>query len=620
MIDSIDPALMVVLGLLLCVALASLAAASTSRLRPTLVQVEPGVTRQRAEIDSHHLTLAIARPSGQPGVGTDEGIRHQRDIAEALIQLATELPRHSDLDVSLKKSLALVADYLQADDGLILLVDPESKRLRPRASLATGDLASDSPSGADPFVEALAGWVMEHGKSKLVKDSSTDSNWRTTTAQAAVAAPLIIDQETLGALVFLSAIPSAFNDTHLPVVTAGAAQISGAVYNAELFRLIREQASRQGGMIREKRMEASKTEAIFESTAEGLLFTDADNEIALFNAAAEKILGLDRDQVLGQPASDFIGVYGEAGELWLKAVRRWSQSPDSIDHEADPFESRLTLEDERIVALTVAPVLFDQRFIGTVTTFRDITQEVEVDRLKSEFVATVSHELRTPMTSVKGYVEMLLMQAVGQINDEQRHFLKIIKGNIDRLGSLVNDLLDISRIEAGRVRLSIEPVDVAGLLRETSEAFLRRSRLESKPMSFEVDVADDLPAIEADRNRLRQVVSNLVENSFNYTPADGTIWLTAREHDDEIDISIRDNGMGITPVERERIFERFYRGEQALNLSVAGTGLGLSIVSQLVEMHHGRIVLESDGVAGEGTRFTITLPVRQTTNEARNPQ
>jgi signal transduction histidine kinase len=233
---------------------------------------------------------------------------------------------------------------------------------------------------------------------------------------------------------------------------------------------------------------------------------------------------------------------------------------------------------------------------------------VEVDRLKSEFVATVSHELRTPMTSIKGYVEMLLMQAVGPVTDEQRRFLQTIKTNIDRLGGLVNDLLDISRIESGRVELSLEPVNTVELLGEVREAFLRRARLESKPMNVELVTSSTVPFVRADRNRLRQILNNLVENSFNYTPANGSIRLSAWDAAGNVTIEVSDNGIGIAPGEQPRIFERFYRGEQALNLSVGGTGLGLSIVQQLVEMHQGTLELESEGVPGQGTAFRVSLP------------
>jgi PAS domain S-box-containing protein len=581
------------------------------RIRATS-RIEPGPPAALAFAVAHRSDTESAEAEPAPG-------REQR-VAHALLRLATDLPSSSDLDVILDKALALAGEFLGAESGLILIADPDRDKFTLRSTWSVG---GPSPGHPSAFAHAVAAQVLVEHAPMIVDDRQTEGRWTGDAGAAgdtgsALAVPLSVDDETLGVMLFMNAGPDAFEHDQLPVALAAAGQASAALYNAELFRLIRDQAARHGGIIREKRMEESKAQAVFESTAEGLLFTNADNEIALVNAAAEHILGLDRQQALGQAASDLIGVYGEAGDQWMQAVRSWNESPEPTLQDPDPIESRLTLEDGRIVALTVAPVLFDHQFIGTVTTFRDITREVEVDRLKSEFVATVSHELRTPMTSVKGYVEMLLMGAVGDVNDEQRHFLKIIKGNIDRLGSLVNDLLDISRIEAGRVRLSIEPVSLPAMLHETREAFLRRSRLDSKPMKLEVDVPEDLPPLEADRNRLRQVVNNLVENSFNYTPADGTIWLSAHADDDEIEITVRDNGIGIAPTEQERIFERFFRGEQALNLSVAGTGLGLSIVRQLVEMHNGRITLSSPGVAGEGTTFTVVLPRRQSTPPSRD--
>lgn len=212
------------------------------------------------------------------------------------------------------------------------------------------------------------------------------------------------------------------------------------------------------------------------------------------------------------------------------------------------------------------------------------------------------------MTSVKGYVEMLLMEAAGGINENQRRFLQVIKTNIDRLGSLVNDLLDISRIEAGRVQLEIEPVDLGGLLGEIREAFMRRGRLESRPIAIDLSLPEELPPVAADRERLRQIVGNLVENSFNYTPADGHIRLEVHALADNITLEVTDNGIGIDPTEQDRVFERFYRGEQALEMAVGGSGLGLSIVRQLVEMHDGGLEVSSTGIPGEGTTFTLSLP------------
>lgn len=585
-------------------------------------------TRQRtirmAPMDAlSNLTLAASSPPSEDppplaeshsDIGRTQEAHREREIAEALLRLVSELPRSSDLDRVLDEALRLVNGFVGARRAVILLAQPEREQLVLRASLET---ESEIPEGGRPSPytrgRGLADWIIENGEPVVIDNLINDSRWvRHEDAErehrSALGVPLTINEETLGAMVFFSSRLGAFHAEQLTVVTAAATQVAAAIYNAELYRLIRDQAAQQGGMIREKRIEASKSSAILESIAEGVLVTDQGIRISLFNAAAEEILGMRRSQALGKPASDFIGLYGEAGHAWLEAVQRWSDG--EVRGDEAPLEAQLELKDEeRIVALSTAPVLHEGEFVGTVTTFRDVTQEVEVDRLKSEFVATVSHELRTPMTSIKGYVEMLLMEAVGDSNADQRKFLQTIKTNIDRLGGLVNDLLDISRIESGRVSLELEPIDVADILSEMREVFLRRSRLESKPMTIEVDSDRELPPVAADRDRLRQILTNLIENSFNYTPPNGTIHLAAERGEDMIVVTVEDTGIGIGPEEQERVFERFFRGEQALNLSVGGTGLGLSIVHQLIRMHGGELELSSEGVPGQGTTFAFTLPI-----------
>jgi PAS domain S-box-containing protein len=510
--------------------------------------------------------------------------------------------------------MRLAAELLHADGAILFTKNQEDHGLSVLASIGLDDGVPSRGAAADYGLPGgLANNLLQTGRSELIRDAQEDQRWPAPAGDAerfvsAIGAPLMINEEAIGALVFLSRGPAAFAKNQLIFALTAAGQMASAIYNAELFQLIRDQASRQGGMIREKQMEASRSHAILEAIAEGVLVTDAGNQVTLFNAAAEQILRLSRDEVLGQSAYAFIGVFGEAGERWMKALRRWNQAPAQATPR-EQLETQLLLEDGRYVSLTVAPVHFESQFIGTVTTFRDVTQAVEVDRLKSEFVATVSHELRTPMTSVKGYVEMMLMETVGAINDDQRRFLQVIKTNIDRLGGLVNDLLDISRIESGRVQLSLEPVDLILMVRETREALVRKSRIDSKPMVFELDLPASLPPVHGDHDRLRQILTNLVENSYNYTPADGLITVTLAQEDDCIRVSVSDNGIGIKPADQGRVFERFYRGEQALNMSVGGTGLGLSIVRQLIEMHGGSITLQSEGIPGEGTTFSFTVPL-----------
>ena len=268
--------------------------------------------------------------------------------------------------------------------------------------------------------------------------------------------------------------------------------------------------------------------------------------------------------------------------------------------------------DGRIALIHLAPVILQNDFLGTVSIFRDITHEVEVDRLKSEFVATVSHELRTPMTAIKGYVDVLLMGAAGAVNENQSHFLNIVKGNIDRLNILVNDLLDISRIEAGRVSLTPQPLDLREIAEDVIGDVLRRSQEEGKPMALSLDAPKVLPRVMGDAERIRQVIDNLVDNAYHYTPVNGTIKVGIHALDGtEVQVDVEDNGVGIAPEDQERVFERFYRGEHPLVLATPGTGLGLPIVRQLVEMHNGRIWMKSKGLPGKGSVFSFTLPIHK---------
>ena len=291
----------------------------------------------------------------------------------------------------------------------------------------------------------------------------------------------------------------------------------------------------------------------------------------------------------------------------MKTIRTWSQEPGS--YQGETFADQFELDNGRVIAVHLAPVFWRQQFLGTVTIFRDITHEVQVDRLKSEFVANVSHELRTPMTSIKGYVEIMLMGATGDLSPQQRHFLEIVRSNTQRLSVLVNDLLDISRMESGRTTLNLQPVDLREVANDVVEDVQRRSREENKPMQFLFEAPDDLPQVRADLERIRQVLGNLVSNGYNYTPENGWVKVSIHSTGSEVQVDVEDNGIGIQPDEKHRVFERFYRGVDPLVLQTAGFGLGLAIARAVVGMHNGRIWFQSAGVRGKGSLFSFTLPV-----------
>jgi PAS domain S-box-containing protein len=377
--------------------------------------------------------------------------------------------------------------------------------------------------------------------------------------------------------------------------------------------LIRDQAEDLGTMFRRQQIETSRSRAILEAVADGVLVTDANKNITLFNASSEQILGLKRTDVIGKSLEYFTGLFGGAARAWMDTIHLWSQNPRSYQ-PGDVFAEQIILEDGRVISVHLAPVSMRDDYLGTVSIFRDITHQVELDRLKSEFVATVSHELRTPMTSIKGYVDILLLGAAGSLNEQQAQFLEVVKNNTERLTVLVNDLLDISRIEAGRVLLSFQPLELDIIAREALTSLEHRSQEENKDMIVQLEGPPDLPNAFGDLERVRQILDNLLDNAYHYTAEGGHILLRLRQVENEIQIDVQDTGIGIPRELQSRVFERFYRGENALVLATSGTGLGLSIVQHLVEMHQGRIWLESSGVPGEGSTFSFTLPVYTSEN------
>jgi two-component system phosphate regulon sensor histidine kinase PhoR len=201
------------------------------------------------------------------------------------------------------------------------------------------------------------------------------------------------------------------------------------------------------------------------------------------------------------------------------------------------------------------------------------------------------------------------MGVAGDLSEQQLRFLRVVQQNTERLTILVNDLLDLSRIEAGQVRLTIQSIDLAELIDGVMEEIDRLTVAENKSMQFKIDLPPDLPRIQGDPERIRQILINLFGNAFHYTPSNGQVEVRASHIRDEIQVDIKDNGVGILPKEQERIFDRFYRGENHMVIATAGTGLGLSIVAKLINMHHGRIWVQSSGVEGDGSMFSFTLPV-----------
>ncbi len=545
-------------------------------------------------------------------------LRRERDRVQALYRIARELSSSLDLHRVMHQALKLLQEAVGATEGLILLVDERSPYLVIRAAIGRPvPIPREGQVTQLRRDQGLAGWVITQRKPTIVPDTTRDERWvmlegTPNPPRSALAVPLLAGEDALGALFLFHDQLNYFQEEHLTLVTAAASQVASAINNATLYRLITEQAERLGAMLRQQREEASRNEAILRSIADGVLVNDIHGRVILMNTAAERILDARASSALGQDVRNFFAAAEEEGRqraiLAVNAMLEAGEPPQVV-------QTQLEIGG-RIISTNIAPVLTERgELLGLVTVLRDITREVEADRAKSEFVSTVSHELRTPMTSIKGYTDLLVMGAVGELNETQQRFLKIIQQNADRLTSLINDLLDISRIETGRIELNMMPVDMGELIRSVAASMAGQAAQHGLTMNVHVD--EDLPLIMADQDRLTQVLVNLVGNAILYTDPGGRVDIRAYSVESAIVVEVADTGIGIRPEDLNKIFDRFYRGESERVQQCQGTGLGLAIVKSFVEMHGGRIWVESE--PGKGSTFTFTLPVREGRDAAGAP-
>jgi PAS domain S-box-containing protein len=548
---------------------------------------------------SRHLELRVEERTRE--------LRRERERAETLYRITSELGSSLDLFQVMNQALQLMQPAIGYTEGVIMLLDPRTDRLITRA--AVGRLAPVPREGVASQLArgvGLAGWVLATRQPAIVPDTTKDPHWIqlagvTSRPRSALAVPLATGEDILGVLLLFHDETNYFNESHLTLVTAAASQVASTIANAELYSFITDQAERLGTTLRQQQEETSRTKAMLESIADGVLVNDLQGRVTLMNAAAERILEARARSAIGQDVRNFFGAAKMPGrQQALDAINELLSSRG----EAGIMRGQLEMGD-KIISLSVAPVLKGRgELLGLVTILRDITREVQAERAKNEFISTVSHELRTPMTSIKGYTDLLASERIGPLNDDQRRFLAIVQRNADRLTSLINDLLDISRIETGRIRLNLAPVQVSEVIQTVVSSM--GAQTQRKQQKVNVDVPADLPMVMADRDRLIQILVNLVGNASLYTDDGGRIDVRARRDAGVVTIAVADTGIGISAEEQGKIFDRFYRGEHPRVQESQGTGLGLSIVKSFVEMHGGKIWVESQ--PGEGSTFTFTLP------------
>lgn len=513
--------------------------------------------------------------------------------------VATDVASPANYEATLKRLVRQIGSIVQAEKVVFMLYDPEEGELRayPPAYNLTDDEIRILKVRA---TQGVSGEVFREGKPVIVHDAISDP--RTTKELVAmlhvrnlICVPLIlekrdeenrvVDRQTIGVLhAFNKQRGGHFIDEDVRLLERMARNAAAVIAGMRLYQAILE--------------EKEELVHTIESLRAGLLLVNQNGRINQMNAAARRVFGLGTD-VLGKPYQDIITI---------DLVRDMIRNALENEREGDLIEITVQVEGkEHIYQVQNAIVRGeDQKPMGTVMIFNDITDIRNLERMKSAFVATVSHELRTPLTAIKGFISTLLMDSDDAFPpEERREFYAIIDQETDRLTRLINDLLNIARIEAGE---SLKPVYKQVDFYKLSQKVVMIQRAATNRHTIIHDVPEDLPKIIADEDKVDQILTNLLSNAIKYSPNGGEIRVKAWEEDaDHIIFYVSDQGMGIPKEHLTKVFEKFHRVDNTDTRKQYGTGLGLYLVKHLVEaIHGGQIWVESE--VGVGSTFYVRLP------------
>jgi len=338
----------------------------------------------------------------------------------------------------------------------------------------------------------------------------------------------------------------------------------------------------------------TKLDLVLSSMFEGVIVTDAHENIIIMNPSLRKLFLIDvnpegkrpLEVIRNNAVDDMIG----------KIVKEKQQLATE--------EIVINIPEEKILKVNGVPIMSNNRLEGVILVFHDITELRHLEKIRQDFVANVSHELRTPVSSIKGYAETLLDGAL-EDKANAKEFVNIIYQDSNRLVSLINDLLDLSKIESGKLKMSFASLDPVLLIKKGVTVI--NNQAQAKSISLKINIPQDLPKIKADETRFAQVMINLLDNAIKYSSEGAAVIISAKAADGVLQIDISDSGMGISEEDLPRIFERFYRVDKARSRELGGTGLGLSIVKHIVSVHGGQVWVKSE--LGRGSTFSFTIPL-----------
>ena len=515
----------------------------------------------------------------------------RRSRLDLLRHVGNEISAGIDLD----PALAEVAELIVVDfaDWCLIDVADDANDLR-RVAVARG--ATTSPSGGrvpadDPEPEVKA--VLEQGRTSVLPAIDERSKAERVSlgdleARSVVSVPLLARKQQLGVLtVARTERGPAYSSEDVALAEDLAARLALALDRGRLYHEVEER---------------SDAAWVLEHVADGILLLDRLGVVRLWNPAAEAITFISTADVVGHSAA-------EAIPGWKTAVERVpvSASPDpGHDEVLIPIE---TSRGERWIA--ISGVRF---FGGTVYAFRDLTDTRRLEEIKADFIATASHELRTPLAAVYGAAQTLLRHDFALDEGGRNRFITLIADESERLGRIVNEILLANQLDAGRLDLGSEPFEPAEVVERVVEATQVHAPAE---VTLAVSADKEVPLVAADKDKVRQVLVNLVENAIKYSPDGGTIEVGVEGHNGAVRFWVRDEGLGIPEGEEQKIFEKFYRLDPQMSRGVGGTGLGLYICNELVGRMGGRIWVEANGRKGSTFLFDLRAAEPALTAEAR---
>ena len=525
----------------------------------------------RRTLDSMHSRREHVRMQAELSAAHQSLLARHKEL-ETLTSIGRNVTSVLELDQVLAKVVEAAVSVTHAEEGSLLLLDEQTHELTMRAS----------KNFEDSFVrtfrlrsqDSLAGYVIRTGEPVLLDQNSPQKIKTAYLVHSLVYVPLKVRDRVIGVLgVDNRRAGRAFTRHDQRLLGALGDYAAIAIENAYLYaRTERERA---------------QLETILRETEDGVLVVDNDGRLVLMNPTARTAFGVNVPDIAGQAYTDVIRNV-EVRELLAGKSRR----------------VEITLEDGRVFNAHLTPITG----VGRAVVLQDITHLKKLDRIKSDFVTTVSHDLRSPLTAILGYVE--LIGRAGPVNDQQAEFIRRVQYSVQSITTLITDLLDLGRIEAG-FDTQKEPTHLALVVRYAIEGL--RQQAEAKHQQLSMNVPENLPTVFANPPRLRQMVANLIDNAIKYTPETGHVAINARAEDELIVITVADSGMGIPATDQPYIFDKFYRASNSRQ-EYAGTGLGLSIVKSIVENHDGRVWLDSR--PGKGTTFTVVLPQHRNGSES----